>query len=110
VSIIGFVRQRVPRSVRYLTRIASGFALAGLGVFAIGILYPRPLAVIFSMSVGHVLGVIALGLYLIAIVIDSASPPTSIPLSTRGSVEPPIQGGPESRPSIEAGPDSTKNR
>lgn len=109
MSVIGFVRRRVPHSVRYLTRIASWCALSGLLVFAIGIVHPRPLSVIFSMTIGHVLGAVAVGLYLVAVIIDSLSPPTSIPVSRRDQAGP-DERGPESRPSIEAGPESTKRR
>lgn len=108
MSIIGFVRQRVPTSVRHLTRIAAMFALSGLLVFAIGILYPRPLSVIFSMTIGHALGAIAVGLYLVAVVIDSVSPPTKIPSSRRypqdGEGSPP-----ESQPSVETRTDGKKS-
>jgi len=76
VRAIEFLRQHIPQSVQRLTRLAAVFALLGLLVFAIGLLYPRPLAVILSMTLGHALGAFAVGLYLIAVILDSipASP------------------------------------
>jgi hypothetical protein len=60
----------LPRSVTRLTRLAVVFALLGLFAFAIGIFVPKPLPVIFSMSIGHGFGMVAVLLYFAAIVID----------------------------------------
>ena len=61
-----------------LLRLACIVALIALGVFATSIFYPRPLVVIFSMSVGHVIGMLAGALYVLAIVLDTIRPGTSI--------------------------------
>jgi len=65
------VRGRVKRSVSGITRAAAIVALLGLASFAISVLYPAPLVVIFSMSAGHAIGVVAVLLYLLAIVLDT---------------------------------------
>lgn len=72
LSIIA--RTRVRRSVPQLVRLACMLALVGLLVFAASIVYPKPLIVIFSMSIGHVIGMLAGGLYLLAIVLDTVRP------------------------------------
>ena len=71
-------RRRVKRTVPQLLRIACVVALVGLAVFATSIFYPRPLVVIFSMSIGHVIGMLAGALYVLAIVLDTIRPGTSI--------------------------------
>ena len=65
---------RFPQSVTRLTRLAAIFALLGLVTFTVGLLVPRPLPVILSMSLGHGLGLTAALLYLVAIVIDTTRP------------------------------------
>lgn len=76
-------RRRVKRTVPQLVRLACMVALVGLAVFAASIFYPKPLVVIFSMSIGHVIGMLAGALYLLAIVLDTVRPaalePTSVP-------------------------------
>lgn len=67
-------RQRVKRTVPQLVRLACVVALVGLAVFAASIFYPQPLVVIFSMSIGHVIGILAGALYLLAIVLDTVRP------------------------------------
>ncbi len=59
------------KSVQRIVQIATVFALSGMVFFAAGILYPRPLTVVLSMSVGHALGAVAAVLYLLAVIIDS---------------------------------------
>ena len=59
------------KSVQRMVQIATIFALLGMAFFAAGILYPKPLTVVLSMSVGHGLGAIAALLYLLAVIIDS---------------------------------------
>lgn len=80
MSAIEFLRRHIPQSVHRLTQLAAVFALLGLLVFAIGLLYPRPLAIILSMTLGHALGAFAVGLYLIAVLIDTmrASPELAV--------------------------------
>lgn len=73
MSAADFLRRKIPQSVHGLSRLAAVFALLGLLVFAVGLLYPRPLAVILSMTLGHALGAFAVGLYLIAVILDGVS-------------------------------------
>jgi hypothetical protein len=58
------------RSVGALTRLAALLALAGLGVMAASVVWPRPLPVMLAMSVGHGIGVAAFFVYLLAVVLD----------------------------------------
>jgi hypothetical protein len=79
------------------------FALAGLGMMAVSVLYPRPLAVILAMSMGHGLGMIAVLCYVLAVILDVAQKPpppevigpASVPQAALGSssTEPPASGG-----------------
>jgi len=71
-------RRRVKRTVPQLLRLACIVALLALAVFATSIFYPRPLVVIFSMSIGHVIGMLAGALYVLAIVLDTIRPAASI--------------------------------
>ena len=57
-------------SVISLIRVACYVALVGLAVMAASILYPAPLPVIFAMSVGQVIGIIAFLCYLLSILMD----------------------------------------
>ena len=79
-------RRRVKRTVPQLLRLACIVALAALAVFATSIFYPRPLVVIFSMSIGHVIGMLAGALYVLAIVLDTIRPPGA-------SIEPAVARG-----------------
>jgi hypothetical protein len=58
------------RSVAHLTRVAAILALVGLGSMVYSVLVPRPLPVIFAMSVGHVIGGAAFACYLVAVLLD----------------------------------------
>jgi hypothetical protein len=79
-SLVSVVRRVFHSSVERLIQVASIFALTGLGVFALGLIYPKPLLVVLSMSLGHVLGGVAFALYLLAIVFDATlSPRTRAP-------------------------------
>lgn len=71
-------RRRVKRTVPQLVRLACVVALAGLAVFTASIFYPKPLVVIFSMSIGHVIGMLAGALYLLAIVLDTVRPASAL--------------------------------
>lgn len=66
---------RIPSKLRIseqrLARTASYFALSGLLLFAVSLFHPKPLTVILSMSVGHILGGIAVLLYLVAVIVDT---------------------------------------
>lgn len=58
------------RSVIGLVRLACYVALVGLAVMAASIIYPAPLPVIFAMSVGQVIGIVAFLCYLLSILMD----------------------------------------
>lgn len=60
------------RSVPGLIRVACVLALLGLGVMLLPLLLPGALAVVSSMAVGHLLGLAAAALYLVAIFLDVA--------------------------------------
>lgn len=60
------------RSVTELTRIACLLALAGLAIMAYSVISPRPLPVIFAMSVGQMIALAGLACYLIAVIVDVA--------------------------------------
>jgi hypothetical protein len=57
-------------SVVSLARLACWVALLGLAVMAASILDPAPLTVIFAMSVGQVIGIVAFLCYLLSILMD----------------------------------------
>jgi hypothetical protein len=57
-------------SVVGVTRLACWVALVGLAVMAASIVDPAPLTVIFAMSVGQVIGIIAFLFYLLSILMD----------------------------------------
>ena len=58
------------RSVVFMARAACWVALVGLAVMCSSIIRPMPLLIIFAMSVGQVIGIVAVVLYLIAILAD----------------------------------------
>jgi len=58
------------RSVVSLIRLACYVALVALAVMAASIIYPAPLPVIFAMSVGQVIGIVAFLCYLLSILMD----------------------------------------
>jgi hypothetical protein len=60
----------VQRSVGHLTRVAAALALLALAIMAGSVIYPRPLLVVFAMSVGHVIGGAAFACYLVAVLVD----------------------------------------
>lgn len=74
-----FIQGKVKRSVPGLIRLACVVALVGLVTFAVSLLYPRPLVVIFAMSAGHVIGAVAVALYGLAIVLDTLGSKPSQP-------------------------------
>ena len=57
-------------SVINLVRLACWVALVGLAVMAASILDPSPLTVIFAMSVGEAIGIVAFLCYLLSILMD----------------------------------------
>jgi hypothetical protein len=58
------------RSVVFMARAACWVALVGLAVMCSSIIRPMPLLIIFAMSVGQVIGIVAVLLYLVAILAD----------------------------------------
>ncbi len=62
----------VQRSVPELTRLACVLALIGLAVMVYPLLFPGALAIVLSMAIGHTLGIAAVGLYLLAVILDLA--------------------------------------
>jgi len=57
-------------SVISVARLACWVALVGLAVMAASIVDPAPLTVIFAMSVGQVIGIIAFLCYLLSVLMD----------------------------------------
>ncbi len=58
------------RSITWLVRLACCLALAALAMMAYSIVNPRPLAVIFAMSAGHVVGALAFVSYFASVLLD----------------------------------------
>ena len=56
--------------VKKLVMFSAVGALASLALMILSILSPKPLYLVFAMSVGQGLGMISLALYLLAIVLD----------------------------------------
>ena len=74
----------IQRSVGQLTRVAAVLALLALAIMAFSVVYPRPLWVVFAMSVGHVVGGAAFACYLVAVLVDvSRSNPRMDSISPR---------------------------
>jgi hypothetical protein len=69
------------RSVSRLIRVACVLALIGLVIMVFSIVVPKPLPVIFAMSVGQVFGMAAVLVYFLAILVDLArkGPAVSVP-------------------------------
>ena len=53
-----------------LVRISAAFTILGLAFMVWSLLVPTPMPVMLAMSVGQMFGMMAFGLYLVAIVID----------------------------------------
>lgn len=70
-----FFQMLAHRSVTHLTRTAAVLALVALAIIAFSVIFPRPLAVVFAMSVGHVIGGAAFVCYLLAVVLDVSRGP-----------------------------------
>jgi len=67
------------RSVVTVVRAACWVALVGLAVMVASILDPAPLTVIFAMSVGQVIGIIAFLCYLFSVLMDIIRGPEHSP-------------------------------
>ena len=78
-------------SVRRLIQLACVLALVGLAVLCYSVISPRPLVIIFAMSVGHAIGVGALCCYLLAMLLDLARREGKLPprLSSAPMAAPP---------------------
>ena len=57
-------------SVVSVARLACWVALLGLAVMVASIVRPAPLLVIFAMSVGQVIGIVAFLFYLVSVLMD----------------------------------------
>ena len=66
---MNLIRRLAHRSVNQLVRAACWLALFALAAFAVSILDPSALPVIFGMSFGHGIGALAFVLYLVSVVI-----------------------------------------
>ena len=77
------------RSVPGLIKVACILALLALALVCYSVLVPRPLPVILAMSVGHVIGGSAFACYLLAVILDAASPkaPSGTPIADSDSAK-----------------------
>jgi len=64
------LRRLSQRSVTGMVRFACWTALVGLAVLCASILYPAPLVVVFAMSGGQVIGIVAFLCYLLSVLMD----------------------------------------
>ncbi|HTQ06952.1 MAG TPA: hypothetical protein VMI54_24005 [Polyangiaceae bacterium] len=60
-------------SVTWLVRIACYLALVALAIMVVSLLVPRPLPVIFAMSVGHLIGILAFACYFASVLLDTTT-------------------------------------
>jgi hypothetical protein len=66
------LRRLIQKPIDRLVDAACLLAIAALALFALSILFPRPLLIIAAMSLGHLLGALALANYLLAVVATMA--------------------------------------
>jgi hypothetical protein len=57
-------------TVRRLVLISTITTLFAIGLMVLGIVFPRPLLLVVSMSLGQLFGTLSLALYLLAIALD----------------------------------------
>ena len=57
-------------TIRRLVLISIITTLVSLGLMVMGIVFPKPLLLVLSMSLGQLFGTLSLALYLLAIVLD----------------------------------------
>ena len=57
-------------TIRRLVLVAVITTLVALGLMVLGIVFPKPLLLVLSMSLGQLFGTLSLALYLLAIVLD----------------------------------------
>jgi hypothetical protein len=81
------------RGVPALIRLACVLALLALGLVCWSVLNPRPLPVIFAMSLGHAIGGTAFVCYLLAVVLDAGqrTPPLSAPSASEPATGPLVE-------------------
>lgn len=75
MKVLDTLGPKLKISEQRLARVASYFALAGLLLFAVSLFHPKPLTVILSMSLGHLLGAFSVLLYLVAVLLDTRRTP-----------------------------------
>ena len=68
----GLLARVAHRSVAELTRVACVLALLGLSVMIFPLLFPSAIAVVLSIGIGHMIGIAAFGVYLLAVIFDRA--------------------------------------
>ena len=68
----GLLARVARRSVAELTRVACVLALLGLSVMVFPLLFPSAIALVLAIGVGHVIGIAAFGVYLLAVIFDLA--------------------------------------
>ncbi len=57
-------------TIRRLVLVSIITTLVSLGLMVMGIVFPKPLLLVLSMSLGQLFGTLSLALYLLAIVLD----------------------------------------
>jgi hypothetical protein len=72
VPLKGLLVRVAQRSVAELTRVACVLALLGLSVMIFPLLFPSAIAVVLSIGIGHMIGIAAFGVYLLAVIFDLA--------------------------------------
>ena len=72
VPLKGLLGRVAQRSVAELTRVACVLALLGLSVMVFPLLFPNAIAVVLSIGIGHMIGIAAFGVYLLAVIFDLA--------------------------------------
>ena len=72
VPLKGLLERVARRSVGELTRVACALALVGLSVMIFPLLFPSAIAVVLSIGIGHMIGIAAFGVYLLAVIFDLA--------------------------------------
>lgn len=58
------------RNVRTLVTIASIGTLVSIALMVLGVVVPHPLMLVLSMSLGQLIGIASLALYILAIALD----------------------------------------
>ncbi len=68
----GLLARLARRSVPELVRVACVLALLGLAIMILPLIAPSALTIVLSMGVGHLVGIAAGSLYLMAVILDLA--------------------------------------